>query len=86
MFMKKVSGKSTLKRAVNPMPRNIRSLLEKHGLLELYKARPPYQQNDYIGWITKAKLETTRQKRTQQMLDELKQGNLYMRMKWSRSK
>jgi uncharacterized protein YdeI (YjbR/CyaY-like superfamily) len=68
------------------MPRNIRSLLEKHGLLELYKARPPYQQNDYIGWITKAKLETTRQKRTQQMLDELKQGNLYMRMKWSRSK
>ena len=68
------------------MPRNIRSLLEKHGLLELYKARPPYQQNDYIGWITRAKLETTKQKRTQQMLDELKQGNLYMRMKWSRSK
>ncbi len=68
------------------MPRNIRSLLEKHGLLELYKARPPYQQNDYIGWITRAKLETTKQKRTQQMLDELKQGNLYMRMKWGRSK
>ncbi len=68
------------------MPRNIRSLLEKHGLLELYKARPPYQQNDYIGWITRAKLETTKQKRTQQMLEELKQGNLYMRMKWGRSK
>ncbi len=64
------------------MPRNIRSLLEKHGLLELSKARP----NDYIGWITRAKLETTKQKRTQQMLDELKQGNLYMRMKWGRSK
>jgi uncharacterized protein YdeI (YjbR/CyaY-like superfamily) len=40
--------------------------------------RPPYQQNDYIGWITLAKLESTKQKRLNQMLDELKKGGVYM--------
>lgn len=45
-----------------------------------YKARPPYQQNDYIGWITRAKLEATRNKRLAQMLDELERGDAYMKM------
>lgn len=68
------------------MPKNIRSLLVAEGLMELYKARPPYQQNDYLGWITRAKLEATKQKRIDQMLEELRQGNRYMKMRWSGSK
>ena len=66
-----------------PMPDFIREALNEHGLTDAYHARPPYQQNDYIGWITRAKLETTRQKRLDQMLDELKRGNVYMNMKWN---
>jgi uncharacterized protein YdeI (YjbR/CyaY-like superfamily) len=84
--MKKQKTKPTLKRAVNPMPKKIRSLLIEEGLMELYKARPPYQQNDYLGWISRAKLEATKQKRIDQMLEELRQGNRYMKMRWSASK
>jgi uncharacterized protein YdeI (YjbR/CyaY-like superfamily) len=81
--MKKVStGSSTLKRDVNSMPKHIRALLTKHGLLKLYNARPPYQRNDYLGWISSAKLETTKEKRINQMLAELKQGDRYMKMRW----
>jgi hypothetical protein len=36
-----------------------------------YGDRPPYQQNDYIAWIFRAKRQDTRQKRLQQMLHEL---------------
>ncbi len=65
------------------MPENLHEALTAHNLMQAYLARPPYQQNDYIGWITRAKLETTRQKRLKQMLDELKTGGVYMKMKWS---
>ena len=47
-----------------------------------YRGRPPYQQNDYLGWISRAKLEATRLKRLHQMLDELQGGKLYMNMAW----
>jgi len=84
--MKKLTAKkSTLKRAVNRMPKNISALLNEHGLLEAYKSRPPYQRNDYLGWISQAKLEATKQKRINQMLEELKQGDRYMKMKWHSS-
>ena len=65
-----------------PMPDFIRDSLDQHGLMDAYRSRPPYQQNDYIGWIQRAKLEATQQKRLDQMLDELKKGNVYMKMKW----
>ena len=64
------------------IPDIIREALNTRGLMDLYRSRPPYQQNDYIGWITRAKLEATRQKRLDQMLDELEQGGVYMKMKW----
>ena len=54
------------------MPDYIREALNEHGLMDAYRGRPPYQQNDYIGWITRAKLEATKQKRLDQMLEELK--------------
>jgi uncharacterized protein YdeI (YjbR/CyaY-like superfamily) len=60
-----------------------REALTARGLMDAYLARPPYQQNDYIGWITRAKLDATRQKRLKQMLDELERGGVYMKMKWN---
>ena len=65
-----------------PMPDFIRDVLNEHGMMDTYNARPPYQRNDYIGWIQRAKREETKQKRLNQMLDELKRGNVYMKMKW----
>lgn len=57
--------------------------LEKLSLLEAYNARPPYQRNDYLGWIGRAKLETTKLKQLNQMLQELQRGGVYMKMRWS---
>jgi len=64
------------------MPDFIEKALVKNKLEEAYNARPPYQQNDYIGWITRAMRQETQQKRLNQMLDELKRGNKYMNMSW----
>jgi uncharacterized protein YdeI (YjbR/CyaY-like superfamily) len=63
-----------------PMPDFIREALENKKLTAAYDARPPYQRNDYIGWITRAKLPATQQKRLAQMLEELASGNAYMKM------
>ena len=71
---------SRLRRSRHKMPDFVRAALEEENLLESYQARPPYQQNDYIGWINQAKREETKMKRLNQMLDELKQGNIYMKM------
>ena len=67
------------------MPEFFREALNTRGLMDVYLARPSYQQNDYIGWITRAKLESTKQKRLNQMLDELERGGVYMKMKWKAS-
>lgn len=71
-----------LTRQINPMPDWIRSELVSRGLVDAYEARPDYQRNDYLGWIDRAKLDTTRPKRLDQMLDELERGGVYMRMAW----
>jgi len=52
-------------------------------VVHAYQSRPAYQQNDYIGWINRAKRQETKEKRLHQMLDELEQGDVYMRMAWS---
>ena len=78
-----ITRKSTLTRDINPMPTGLREMLIKHGLLKLYNARPAYQRNDYLGWISRAKLGATKEKRINQMLTELKQGDRYMRMRWN---
>jgi uncharacterized protein YdeI (YjbR/CyaY-like superfamily) len=62
------------------MPDFIRNALEDQNLMKDYRARPDYQQNDYIGWITRAKRPETQQKRLQQMLNELDKGGVYMNM------
>jgi uncharacterized protein YdeI (YjbR/CyaY-like superfamily) len=67
------------------MPEFVAEALKQKGLMQDYQARPPYQQNDYLGWIGQAKREETKQKRLSQMLDELKRGGVYMGMKHSAS-
>jgi len=73
---------SHLKREIHEMPDDIRVALETRKLMAPYRARPAYQQNDYVGWITRSKLPATRAKRLAQMLDELEAGGVYMHMKW----
>jgi uncharacterized protein YdeI (YjbR/CyaY-like superfamily) len=73
---------SKLKRPKNPMSSRVRNALNERGLMGAYRARPPYQQNDYLGWIAQAKLDATKQKRLDQMLEELEDGSLYMNMAW----
>ena len=71
-----------LTRPRNPMPAYVHDALVARGLMEAFHERPPYQQNDYLGWIARAKREATRQKRLNQMLDELHGGTRYMNMAW----
>jgi uncharacterized protein YdeI (YjbR/CyaY-like superfamily) len=68
------------------MPAFIRLALSRAALMDAYKARPPYQQNDYIGWITRAMRDDTRAKRLDQMLRELRDGKRYMGMKYNGAK
>lgn len=76
---------SKLQRDRNPMPSFVKTALEEHALMQDYLDRPAYQQNDYIGWINQAKQDATKQKRLNQMLAELKQGGVYMKMSHSAS-
>lgn len=74
---------SAVKRPEHPIPDDVRQALELTGLTAAYGRRPPYQRNDYVGWIEDARREVTRRKRVRQMLDELEAGDAYMGMPWS---
>lgn len=78
-----MSKSTSLKRPRQPMPSFVRSALIDSNLMEAYKLRPPYQRNDYLMWINAAKREDTKKRRLFQMLEELEDGHLYMKMKWS---
>ncbi|MBI5786161.1 MAG: YdeI/OmpD-associated family protein [Rhodocyclales bacterium] len=67
------------------MPAFVREALEAKGLVAAYEARPPYQRNDYLGWIARAKLPATQQNRLAQMLGELGRGDVHMKMAWRSS-
>ena len=73
---------TTFRRARNAMPADIAALLAKRRLERAYAERPPYQRNDYLGWIARARRPATRQRRIDQMLEELAAGELYMKMSW----
>jgi uncharacterized protein YdeI (YjbR/CyaY-like superfamily) len=64
------------------MPAFVREALTRRRLMEAYRSRPAYQRNDYLAWIKSAKRESTRRKRLDQMLSELKGGKKYMNMTW----
>jgi uncharacterized protein YdeI (YjbR/CyaY-like superfamily) len=71
---------SNLSRPIQPMPDFVRDALKERGLSAAYESRPPYQQNDYLSWINRAKRPATKEKRLHQMLDELARGDVYMKM------
>ena len=77
---KDISAKPRMTRSVHEIPDFVAAALEESGLWGNYNARPPYQRNDYIGWISNAKREETRKKRLSQMLGELQRGDAYMGM------
>jgi len=62
------------------MPDDVQRSLLDHDLMNAYRSRPAYQQNDYLGWILRARRKETRDKRIVQMLRELKTGGVYMSM------
>ncbi len=74
------SNMSRLKRPIHAMPEEVRAALEERCLMAAYEARPAYQRNDYLGWITRATKAATQHKRLAQMLDELEAGDKYMKM------
>jgi uncharacterized protein YdeI (YjbR/CyaY-like superfamily) len=65
------------------LPDDLRERLIEEDLLEAYGRRPRYQRTDYISWIEKAARAETREKRTAQMLEELRNGDAYMGMPYS---
>jgi uncharacterized protein YdeI (YjbR/CyaY-like superfamily) len=69
-----------MKRPCHPMPADLKEILAARGLTTAYRERPAYQQNDYVGCISRAKRTETRRKRLDQMLDELTRGGVYMGM------
>lgn len=76
------TDKPGLKRKLNVLPRPVRRALNSRGLMKAYRERPPYQRNDYLGWIAAARRSATRERRLARMLDELEGGTRYMNMRW----
>jgi uncharacterized protein YdeI (YjbR/CyaY-like superfamily) len=74
--------KAARRRAPRALPPDVRRALRARGLTRALRARPAYQQTDYIAWIEGAKRETTRTGRLEQMLAELEAGDVYMKMPW----
>lgn len=64
-----------------PMPVAVKEALIEARLMADYQARPAYQRNDYLMWISQAKQPATKLKRLRQMLAELKKGGVYMKMR-----
>jgi uncharacterized protein YdeI (YjbR/CyaY-like superfamily) len=77
---------SELRRKRYAMPDYVRDALIRNSLMQAYKVRPSYQQNDYVGWITRAARDATRRRRVAQMLEELARGDRYMKMPYKPSK
>ena len=66
------------------MPAAVRDALKANRLESAYRARPPYQRNDYLMWIGEAKRPETRERRIAQMLSELRKGGVYMKTEVAR--
>jgi uncharacterized protein YdeI (YjbR/CyaY-like superfamily) len=65
------------------MPKFVCDALVETDLVDAYDERPADQQNDYIGWIMRAKRADTRDRRLIQMLDELGTGDRYMNVSYT---
>lgn len=74
---------SRLTRPLQRMTTAVRTALQSHGVLAAYRARPPYQRNDYLSWIAGAVSPANKAKRVETMIHDLRDGALYMGMKWA---
>jgi uncharacterized protein YdeI (YjbR/CyaY-like superfamily) len=72
------ASERTIKRPRQPMPDDVHAALTSRKLIDAYEARPPYQRNDYLGWIARAREPETQRKRLAIMLQELASGSGYM--------
>lgn len=68
-----------------PVPKHIKRALKKKGLMKTYLKRPTQQQSNYIGWIEEAGKGKEQEKRLNEMLDELKVGDVYTETRSSQS-
>jgi uncharacterized protein YdeI (YjbR/CyaY-like superfamily) len=66
-----------------PMPGNVRAALAKRKLADAYEARPDYQRQEYLKWIATAAGPAEKQKRLDQMLDEIEKGGLFKGEAWT---
>src|SRR5215210_5083554 len=66
-----------------PMPGNVRGALQKQKLMDTYLARPEYQKTDYLKWIATAAGPSEKQKRIDQMVDELQKGGVFKGEQWT---
>lgn len=74
------------RRPTYSMPDDVAAALRVGDVDADYAARPHYQRNDYVGWITRAKTEETRRDRIARMVEELKRGGVYMGMEHAPSR
>lgn len=77
-----MSSSTVPSQATRPMPEFVREALDAAGLADAYDARPAYQRNDYIRWISRASHPADKENRLSQMLDELGRGDVYMHANW----
>jgi hypothetical protein len=65
------------------MPGNVKSALAKRNLMDAYLERPAYQKDDYLKWIGVGAGPTEKQKRIDQMLEELEKGGVFKGEPWT---
>ena len=65
------------------MPGNVSGALGKKNLMDAFRARPDYQQDGYLKWIATAAGPAAKQRRLDQMLDELEKGGLFKGESWT---
>lgn len=65
-----------------PMPGNVRGALAKKNLMDAFRERPDYQQNEYLKWIATAAGPAAKQQRLDQMLEELEKGKVFKGEPW----
>jgi uncharacterized protein YdeI (YjbR/CyaY-like superfamily) len=66
-----------------PMPGNVKGALAKKKLTDAYEARPQYQQQEYLKWIAAAAGPAAKQKRIDQMVEELEKGGVFKGEPWT---
>src|SRR4051812_43556158 len=66
-----------------PMPGQVKGALAKRNLLDTYIARPQYQKDDYLKWVAAAAGPTEKQKRIDQLVDEIEKGNVFKGEPWT---